>query len=105
MSSPDFQILMLPLLEYIRQGEERSLHEIKEELIRFVELTDKEMRQFDPERDEPTFHQATALAGEHLIKAGLIEYSRSDYIKITSLGKMVLNKRLNSIDMEYLQRL
>jgi len=105
MPRSDFQTLMLPFLENLKQGEERSMNDVSTKLIRFVELTDDALKPFVPEQDEPAFQHAITLARQHLAKAGLIENTRKDYVKITSLGKLVLTKRLNSIDVEYLRRL
>ena len=105
MPSPDFQMLMLPFLENLKQGEERSMSNVSAGLIRFVELTDDALKPFVPEQDEPAFQHAITLARQHLAKAGLIENTNVDFVKITSLGKLVLTKRLNIIDVEYLRRL
>jgi GNAT superfamily N-acetyltransferase len=100
----NFQILMLPFLENLKEGEERSMEEVKAELIRFVEFTDQELKSLDPENNKQEFQEAIALAQDHLRKAGLIE-TKEDGVKITSFGKMILSKRLNSIDVDYLRRL
>lgn len=44
----------------------------------------------------------TAL--EHLTKAGLIERTADGQVGITAFGKMILNKRLNSLDIDFLKR-
>jgi restriction endonuclease Mrr len=105
MPPADFQTLMLPFLEHLKAGEERSMNDIHAALTRFVELTDDALKSFAPEQDAPAFQQAIAQARQHLTKAALIENTRADGVKITALGKLVLSKRLNSIDVEYLRRL
>jgi restriction system protein len=105
MPGSDFQILLLPFLETLKEGEERSIEDIKSELIKFVELSDEALKPFDFKKDEQSFQKAIVLAKDHLTKADLIENTKEGYIRITSFGKLVLNKRLNSIDVEYLRRL
>ena len=96
---------MLPLLESVKDGEAHDMDDIENELTRFIELTGKEMKVFDLEKEEHLFQEAITLAIEHLTRAGLIENAGRDCIKISSLGKLVLNKRLNVIDIDFLRRL
>jgi restriction endonuclease Mrr len=104
MPASSFQLLMLPLLESLQEGE-RSMKDIKAALIRFIELTDEALKPFTPEEDDPEFQHAIVQASAHLTKAGLIEIASDEKVRITSLGKMILSKRLNSIDVDYLRRL
>jgi restriction system protein len=96
---------MLPLLESLKDGEPHGWDDIKAELIRFIELTDRGMKWFDPEKEAHVFDEAITLAMEHLTRAGLIVNTGKDGRSITSLGKLVLNKRLNAIDIDFLRRL
>ena len=105
MPPADFQTLMLPFLEYLKAGEERSMSDLHAELTRFVELTDDALKPFAPEQHAPAFLQAIAQARQHLTQAALIENTRADGVKITAMGKLVLGKRLKSIDVDYLRRL
>ena len=103
MSKPDFQTLMLPLLESLKDGEMHSMEYIRLELIRYIDYSDVPLKPFDLANKEE-FESGMMLALEHLTKAGLTERPGSDQVKITSLGKLVLTKRLNTIDMNYLRR-
>lgn len=105
MPAFNFQMLMLPLLENLKEGEAHSMNDIKVALTRFIELTDEKSKPFVPEKNEPEFQEAILLARENLKKAGLIETTGEGHVRITSLGKMILNKRLNSIDIDFLRRL
>jgi restriction endonuclease Mrr len=104
MSESAFQILMLPFLESLKEGAEHSTEEVNADLTRFIERSDQERKLLFPANDEQAIIKAIELAKNHLTKAGLIECIREG-VRITSLGKMVLNKRLNSIDVEFLRRL
>jgi restriction endonuclease Mrr len=105
MAGSDFQTLLLPFLENLKEGEERSMQDVKVGLIKFVELSDEALKLFDLDKDEKEFQEAVVLAKEHLTKADLIESTKAGGVRITSFGKMILGKRLNSIDIEYLRRL
>jgi restriction endonuclease Mrr len=105
MPNPDFQAFLLPLLESTRDGEEHSLEYIHDALTRYFELSDEAMKPLIPGGNAQEFQLAVLQAKEHLIKADLIENVQGNFIRITSLGKMVLNRRLNSLDIEYLRRL
>jgi len=101
----NFQLLMLPLLESLKGGEGRSMKAVKAELSRFIELTDEALKPFSPEKNEQEFQEAITQAKAHLTKADLIESISEDSVRITTMGKMILKKRLNSIDVDFLRRL
>ena len=105
MADSKFQMLMLPLLESLKDGEPNSMEDINGELIRFIEFSDSGTKWFDLEKEKALFNEAVNLAIEHLSKAGLIENTGQDGLRISSFGKMVLNKRLNAIDINFLRKL
>lgn len=99
MPTPDFQLFLLPLLECLRDGEVRSFTFIQAAVQRYVEISDQPLR-FGSE-----LRAGIAQAQEHLLKAGLISLPTPDQVVITALGKVVLNKRPNSLDLNFLRRL
>lgn len=102
---PDFQTLLLPLLESLNDGKEHSQSFIHAELIRFYDLSDETLKPLIPGGNEAEFEDAVARAKEQLLKADLIERTGVDTIRITTFGKIILSKRLNSLDLQYLRRL
>lgn len=99
MPTPDFQLLLLPLLECLQDGEVHSFTFIEGAVERYVELSDQPLR-FGGE-----VGASITQAQEHLLKAGLINLPASDQVMITALGKRVLSKRPNSLDLNFLCRL
>ncbi|MEQ8364977.1 MAG: winged helix-turn-helix domain-containing protein [Cyclobacteriaceae bacterium] len=101
MPIPDFSSMMLPLFECLKEDKPHDLKSLNESLAWHFELTDEELSTLQGE--QTIISERINEAMGHLQKAGLLETQES-FIKITSLGKLVLNKRLNSIDVEYLRR-
>lgn len=94
MAIPDFSSLMLPLLESLKDGKAHNTESILEALAWHFECEEKELNQLG---------KRMLVAKDHLMKVGLMEGTVEGF-RITSLGKLVLNRRLNSIDVEYLRR-
>lgn len=105
MPNQDFETLMLPLLESLRSGEDYSIDYVRAQLTQYVEWSDNALKKFDPDKNKHEFESSTWLALEHLVKAGLVEQPVEGRIKLTALGKLVLSKRLNALDVSYLRRL
>lgn len=105
IDSTDFQAFLLPLLECLRDGEAHSASYVQEELSRYVDYSDEKFSAFKGEGNNPVFVQAVTTATEHLVRAGLIQRLTDGQCTITSLGKMVLKKRLNAIDLAFLKRM
>ena len=96
---------MLPLLESLKAGVEQTINQTHEALAQHFELTDQELSQRVPGRDQTVFHQAVSEAQAHLLRADLLRHTMPDCLSITPLGRQVLSRRLNRIDMDFLKRL
>lgn len=94
MSIPDFSSLMLPLLESLKDSKAHNTESIRKALACHFECAENELSQVE---------ERMLVAKDHLKKVGLMEETKEGF-RITSLGKLVLNRRLNSIDVEYLRR-
>ena len=101
---PDFQTIMLPLLESLKEGKELAVSQIHDALAAYFELTDEELTERLPDHEHPLFSQRINDALQHLRKADLLSTTKLDHAVITPLGKQVLHRRLNSIDTNYLKR-
>lgn len=104
MAIPDFQTLMLPLLQSVKDGLEHTLKAIEPEVGRQFALSENEMRELLPSGGAPLFYNRLAWAKTHLKKAGLIAQSKRGVFYITAAGKDVLQNPPVRIDMAYLQR-
>ena len=104
MSIPDFQTIMLPLLEVARDGQEHYIHDAADKLSLNFKLTEEEKTKLLPSGQQPRFFNRVSWARTYLKKAGLIEYPKRGYFKITSRGEDILNSRPSRIDMKFLKQ-
>jgi restriction system protein len=103
MSVPDFQSLMLPLLEFSGDRVEHSLREAREWLGRKFDLTDDEVRQQLPS-GQTILANRTAWAKIYLTRAGLLLSPKRGHFVITDRGTGVLKERPTRIDIKFLNR-
>lgn len=104
MTIPDFQTLMLPLLELAADGAERSVREAVGPLADRFGLTGEERRALLPSGRQPVFYNRVAWAVVYLAQAGLLERTRRGYFRITDRGREVLRDRPERVDVRYLHR-
>jgi restriction system protein len=104
MSVPDFQSIMLPLLQLAGDGKEHYLHEDIEHLAKTFSLSEEELNELLPSGKQPTFYNRVGWARTYLSKSGLLEVARRSYYRITPRGKEVLKSNPSRIDMKYLER-
>ncbi len=103
MTIPDFQTLMLPVLESSKDGEVK-IGDVVERLAKKFGLSDEERASLLPSGGQTTFANRTHWAKSYLGKAGLVEATGRGLFVITQLGKDVLTKRPARIDIKYLDQ-
>ena len=104
MTIPDYQSIMLPLLELAADGREHSLRETIETLSSQLGLSEEERRELLPSGRQPTFDNRVGWARTYMKKAGLLESTRRGYFRITKRGLDVLDKQPSQIDSAYLRQ-
>ncbi len=104
MTIPDFQSIMLPLLQFAGDGKERSIHEAHDYLAEYFNLTPEEVNELLPSGLQKRFYNRVGWARAYLIKSGLMEATRRGYFQITERGQQVLAETPDRIDMKYLER-
>ena len=104
MAIPDFQSLMLPLLEAVRDGGEHQTKSLVETLAKRYQLTKEERAQLLPIGKSPTFDNRVGWAKTYLKKAGLLEQPKRSFINISKRGLDVLAKAPLVINMKYLEQ-
>jgi restriction endonuclease Mrr len=102
---PDFQTFMLPILESLKRREWYSVDYIQEQLKRHIDFSDYTLKKSSLATNRQEFESAWMQALENLEKAGLVEKNTGNNFKVTSLGELVISKRLNAIDINFLRRL
>lgn len=103
MSIPDFQSLMLPLLESIADGSEHSNRAISAVIAEKYDLSDEELEQMLPSGQNKMFTNRLAWAKAYLKKAGLLVSPTRGSLKITDKGREVLAQRPIKINIKFLK--
>lgn len=104
MAIPDYQSIMLPLLEFFRNGQEYSLREAIDYLAQDYQLTEEEQKELLPSGQQGVFNNRVGWARTYMKKAGLLESTRRGYCKITERGISVHKKNPPKIDVKFLEQ-
>jgi restriction system protein len=105
MAVPDYQSIMLPVLEYLVEGATRStVPEITDHLADHFHLTQDDLEQRLPSGVQPTFYNRTHWAVTYMAKAGLITRPARGKVAITPRGKEVVASRPDRVDVAFLRR-
>jgi restriction system protein len=103
MSIPDYQSLMLPVLEASSRGEVR-IGEVAEHLAQTLGLSPEERSELLPSGKQTVFSNRVHWAKSYLSKAHLVEITRRGYFRITSRGQKVIEARPSHIDNKLLMQ-
>ena len=104
MPIPDYQTIMLPLLEFARDKQEHSLSEASTQLAAQFELTEDEKNELLPSGSEGRFYNRISWARTYLKKAGLLSYPRRGFFTITFRGEQLLANPPEEITSKFLKR-
>lgn len=104
MTVPDYQSLMLPLLNHAgaRNGEVTT-SEAVEALAQNLNLTDEDLKEMLPSGTQSTFGNRVGWAATYLKKAGLLEPTRRGYYQITKRGRELLAKQPKVVNVKLLE--
>ena len=105
MGIPDFQSLMLPLLQFAGDGKEHATKEAIDVLTQAFHLSDEELSQLLPSGTQGVFYNRVYWAKAHLKMAGLLQNTKRAYFQITSSGQSLLTQHLVKIDVKVLKSL
>lgn len=86
MAIPDFQTVMLPLMQFAGDGEEHSLRETIDALADQFGLTPNERKELLPSGQQAVFDNRVGWARTYLSKAGLLEKTRRGCYPGKALG-------------------
>src|SRR4051794_35700045 len=104
MPIPDFQSLMLPLLEALSEGQEQPIHEVTDRLADRFALTEEERRQKLTSGNNRVFVNRVAWAKAHLKAAGLIDNPSRGKVRISAEGRRLLASRPGKVNVALLRR-
>lgn len=104
MPIPDYQTIMLPLLEALEDGNTYTTRDLTEKLAVLFKLTEQEKRELLPSGQQPVFANRVGWARTYLKKAGLLESERRATQRITIAGLEVLKKKPPQINIAFLEQ-
>lgn len=104
MAIPDFQTIMLPLLQFAGDEQEHSIHEAHDRLADHFGLTPEEINDLLPSGQQTTFYNRVGWARTYLKKSGLLHTPKRAYFQITDRGREVLATNPERIDMKFLRQ-
>ena len=102
MAIPDYQSIMLPLLQFAGDRLEHSLREAIDSLGEQFGLTNDERKQLLPSGQQEVFHNRVGWARTYLSKAGLLLATRRGHFQIAPEGLNVLDRSPARIDVKFL---
>jgi restriction system protein len=104
MAIPDYQTVMLPLLQFLSDGKEHHIGEVVDRLAEQFHLSSEEREQLLGSGQQTVIRNRAGWARTYLKKAGLIEATRRGYFRITERGQSVLGQSPVRIDVKYLEQ-
>ncbi len=105
MAVPDYQSLMLPLLQFAeKKNAEISTNEAVEAIAKTLALTEEDLREMLPSGAQFTIHNRVGWAATYMKKAGLLEATRRGFYQITTRGREVLKQQPSAIDDKILKQ-
>jgi restriction system protein len=104
MAIPDFQSLMLPLLNVLADRQEHAMREVTTLLSDQFHLTEEERGLASAVSGQGVMYNRTAWAKTYLKRAGLIEQARRGFFKISTAGEKVLESPPSLINIKFLEQ-
>lgn len=104
MAIPDYQTIMLPLLQLAGDEREHRFRDTVEQLATQLELSDAERGELLPSGTAPVFDNRVGWARTYLKQAGLLQSPRRGVFQITSSGKLLLAEKPDRINVNLLER-
>lgn len=104
MAVPDFQSLMLPLLQLAADGQEHTLSEAIETLAQQFRLSDTDRRELLPSGKQSKFTNRVGWAATYLRKTKLLESTGKGKFCLTDRGREELRLAPQRIDLRYLEK-
>jgi restriction system protein len=101
---PDFQTVMLPLLESIADGKNHSVKEVTDRIADVFGLTEEERVRLLPSGQQGIISNRAAWAKTHMKMAGLLENPARGYIRLSALGRQILAAKPPRIEMKFLRQ-
>lgn len=103
MAIPDYQSLMLPVLQYSEAGEVK-IGDVVDKIAFELQLNDDELAELIPSGKQTTYSNRVHWAKSYLKQAGLIQPTKRAHFAITQRGRDVLKSGVQRIDIKFLKQ-
>jgi len=104
MAIPDFQSVMRPVLEAVRDGEAHALADVRESVKEAFELSDEERKARLPSGNQTVINNRVGWSRTYLNKAGLLTIPERGMVQITDRGRDALIKGPERISVSWLKQ-
>lgn len=104
MTIPDYQTIMLPMLNFYGDDNEHHIQDAIKHISDLFKLTKEEREKRLPSGKQQVIDNRVGWARTYLKKAGLLKTTRRGYAKITDRGHQVLLENPDKIDNSFLKR-
>lgn len=101
---PDFQTIMLPMLQLLADGNSKTLNEVMQILGQHYKLTQEHLKIKVPSGQMGLFRNRVGWTRSYLKKAGLIKYPERGVYQITEEGKQFLKTNPSKLRMKQLEQ-
>jgi len=104
MPIPDYQSIMLPLLQLASDKKEHRVRDATTQLAKKFQMTDEELAALQPSGTDYVFRNRFRWAVLHMKQAGLIQSIQRGWFQITRAGIDLLAENPQKIDQTILKR-
>jgi len=104
MAIPDFQKIMLPLLQVVSDGKEYRLGNVITILATQFQLTEADLKELLPSGRQARFNNRVGWAQTYMKKAGLLEGTGKNGFHITARGTEILQSKPKSMNTAFLKQ-
>ena len=104
MPVPDYQSLMLPLLEAVSDGQPHGLRDVREQIAQRLGLTEVDRAEMLPSGKQSVYDNRLGWAKTYIDKAGLLRSLKRGVYQISERGSDLLSKRPARIDNRLLSQ-
>ncbi|MDJ1182339.1 restriction endonuclease [Roseofilum casamattae] len=104
MTIPNFQRILLPLLQLAGDRQLHSIQEAIQHLVNIFQLTDEERKELLPSGKQAIFDNRVGWARTYLKKAGLLESPARSFFQITTRGLDLLKTNPSEINIALLKK-
>lgn len=104
MAVPDYQSLMLPLLQFAADGVDHTLAQAADVIAEKCALSEEDRNEMLPSGGQRKLFNRIAWSRSYMVKAGLLEASGRGKFRITDRGLAALKTKPRKINVEFLNQ-